>query len=282
MKINNLKSVTIVGLGLIGGSIALGLKERRDKKLIIKAIVKNKNKFKTLKYQSVFNTISEKIENVSNETDLIILATPINEILKILPRLTFLSQKVPIMDVASTKGIVCNSAKLLNLNFWGTHPMAGKEVTGMENADPNLFVGKPWIVCSGNKQIINRNVEKVINILGGKTIFMDTVEHDSLTTLASHLPMLISTMLTATVSNSKSPYLKQIVSNGLIDTTRLASQDSRLLTDIIMTNPNNVITALNDFKNELNTIINLCVKHDEKKLTVYINKARSFRKSLLN
>ncbi len=217
-------------------------------------------------------------------SDLIIIAAPISEILDILTRLDGqLEKNTLVIDVGSTKEIICNHAgnlKNKNLVFVGTHPMAGREVSGFANSDPNLFVNKSWVVCPDPK-INKKHIDAVfgiIKILGGRPILMDPSQHDKLVARASSLSLVTGSLLVNTVRTQKDwEIIARLTSTGFRDTTRLASFDAKIKTEIVSTNKNNLLNVLTEFEKEIQFIKTLIKKENWKLIEKYFEESKQTR-----
>ncbi|OGG26915.1 hypothetical protein A2960_02090 [Candidatus Gottesmanbacteria bacterium RIFCSPLOWO2_01_FULL_39_12b] len=255
------KRIVVVGLGLIGGSIVMGLKKRLNGDVEIIGVTKN--------------------EEIPLNSDLIIIATPITEIIKVLNKLDkILVKKTLVIDVGSTKKLICDHAANLknkNLIFVGTHPMGGREQSGLSNADPNLFVNKTWVV-SRKSLLINRLIE----LLGGKPVIISPDKHDKLVAFASHLSLITSSLLLTCVNRQKDrKTILQIASTGFRDTTRLASFSPKIKAEIVSTNKNNLLNVLSDLKNEMQIIKSRIEKEEWRLIEKYFEEGKQTRDNWL-
>ena len=257
------KKIAIIGVGLIGGSISLGLKSRLGKEIEIIEISK----------ETDISTIPE--------TDMIIISTPISQIPEVISKTMSLAKAETVMDVGSIKGDIIDFVEQKKYSgFVGTHPMAGREMGGYTNADPNLFINKPWIVCRTSKST-PRNVESVselIELLGGKIIHMPARQHDEVVTWASHLSLVFSSLLVSATAKQKNwDMIRKTASTGFRDTTRLASQNPSMKSDIITSNRGNVINALQTFQKEIEEFLSLIQKGEENAVLSYFAKSKRDR-----
>jgi len=274
------KKIAIIGVGLIGGSIALGLKQHLGAKITILGSCNNIERTKKAKESGIIDEVIDlhaQPQGLRSVT-LIIIATPVGETIKLLELISKIKIKnCLIVDVGSTKEFVINTANQFlgpNISFIGTHPMAGSELSGFENADPNLFRNKPWIVCSNNHPIIS----ELIDILGAKKILMDAKKHDELTSWASHLNLVSSSILINAIGKQKNwPEVAKIASTGFRDTTRLASSNVEMKKDIIFTNKKNIIGSLIKFQKEIEVFVKLLQNNDTFKISNYLSTAKTIR-----
>lgn len=269
------RKIAIIGVGLIGGSIALGLKQRLGAKIKIFGSCSTHARSKAAKRNGVIDEIFD-IKNTQQNIGLFIIATPILKIPKILTELARIKNNALIIDAASTKEFVAKSAaKLLpgHISFVGTHPMAGSEASGFENADPNLFRNKPWIICEQSTKVV-----ELINLLGAKIVFMSSKKHDELVSWASHLNLVLGSLLINTITKQNNwQDVARIASTGFRDTTRLASSDVEVKKDIILTNRENIIGTLTKLRAEIDLFINLIKSNDIGEIVNYFSKAKILR-----
>lgn len=277
------KTIVIIGIGLIGASIAMSLKSRLGREIKIIGVSKNLENSQRLQKLGLIDQSIENLSLIPDTTELIIISTPINVITKIISELVSRNKaSTSIMDVGSIKGEILSYAEKFGkkINFLGTHPMAGSEKQGHENADPNLFMNKPWVICKSNntnKKTLDL-VENVIKIMGAKPIFMNVIDHDQTITWASHMSLILTSILTCTAA--KKSYWEKIekaASTGFRDTTRLASQNPKMKKDIVAFNKTNIIQALNDLQKEITLFQNLLEKGNDSEILGYFSLSKKLR-----
>lgn len=278
--------IVIIGMGLIGGSIAMGLKRDLGTKITILGLSSSHRKAKHAKRKGIIDLALSSIKDIPQDADLIILAAPIHVNLRHLKSLKKLIRPDSLLiDVGSTKEVITKLAKKISLTqFIGTHPMAGGEVSGIRFANPNLFHGKPWIICP-SKNTTKKNLSTIKSlsvILGAKPVIMNAVKHDELTSLASHLFLVISSILLNTITKSNWITISQIASTGLKDSTRLASHNPDMKTDIVITNKKNVLASLRLLKREIDSFSLLVGEKNLLELTKYFTLAKKRRDKWLD
>lgn len=280
------ENITIIGVGLIGGSIALGLKLHLASKIKILGLCNDSKRAKQAKERGVIDKVILNLSDIPKNTDLVIIATPVSDIIKILPLLArSVSKKSLIMDVGSTKEQIMNLAESFsNLVFVGTHPMAGTDLSGFENADPFLFHNKPWIICQSNNNDKDtvKIVEWLIGILGAKKVIMNAARHDQITAFSSHLMLVLSSVIvSANIKQTNWNLIAKAASSGFRDTTRLASHNPKVKTDIILSNKENIIKALSETKKEIDIFLKL-IENSPDKLFNYLQKTKLIRDNWLS
>lgn len=253
------KKVGIIGLGLLGYSVALRFKKLCPDVKIIGFDIDPENKTEAAKIVEIQNNIEGVIEN----SDLLILGTPALTTIEFLnDRSLPWNQPKLILDLASTKKQICEAAAHLK-NFIGGHPLAGKSLSGAIHADSQLFVQRPFIVCpkENTPTALIQDSEKVVAILGSLIFKVSAEFHDEMLALTSHLPQMIATNLAYMSSElyqlTAGPFLH---GPAYSEMTRCASSNLKMWQDIVKTNQGNIhniiakfIKQLTDFQNAIDT-----------------------------
>jgi prephenate dehydrogenase len=275
MKLFN--RVAIVGTGLIGGSLALAIKKKKLAKEII-GVSRHKKTLLLAKKSHAIDKGSQDA-NIIKDADLVILATPVNTIIKLAPKIAKVIRKDCIVtDVGSTKQGIVSSLEKLFRNFVGAHPMAGSEKRGIVYAHPGMFKNSLCILTPTKNT--NRGSLKKIELLwrkvGAKTLLINPAQHDKILSLISHLPHIAAFSLIDAVP---AKYLK-FASSGLKDTTRIAASESELWADIFLSNRNNAVKAIEIFQKNLTQIKSAIQKKNRRKLTLILERAKLKRIAL--
>lgn len=195
--------------------------------------------------------------------DLVILATPVGEILRLLPLLKgAVSEKTLVTDVGSTKLQICECAREVlgaEALFLGGHPLAGKERSGIENADPNLFENAVYSITPLRREHLEHPCVKafcsLLRSCGAQALVMDAAAHDAAVAWLSHLPQLLSTALASLVVEKEELPL-ELAASGFRDMTRLAESPYTLWRDIYATNLANIEQAIDAMISKLETLRN--------------------------
>lgn len=250
------EKVAIVGLGLIGGSIALAARRHWPACLVIGVDRKD-----VLEKAMVLHAIDVAADDpvVMAEADLVVLAAPIEQNID---RLADLERHVAtpavVTDVGSTKRTTVEAARQLpsRLTFVGGHPLGGAPRGGVEHARPDLFVGRPWLftpegtVAAG---VVER-LSEFVRTLGAEPHLLDPEEHDRLLAFVSHLPQLAASALMHVVGNRAEERGLALTGRGLSDATRLASSPPDIWRDICRSNADAIGDALDDLIAELEAL----------------------------
>lgn len=253
----NFNKIGILGLGLIGGSIARAIKAKKPKSKIFTLFRKNDKDIQEAKEEKCLDKIFKNLKELLNEVEILIIATPIEVIIPLARKVakeSNFSKKILVIDVGSTKEKIVREFEKLNkenIDFLGTHPMAGSEKQGFSFSSPLLFLNHSWIITPHrkNKKENVRKVENLVKFLGAKPLKATAKEHDLKVAYASHLVFLISRFLFA--FEDKKGVLP-FTGTGFKSVTRLASSNPEMHFQILNQNKRNIKRALRDFLKFLN------------------------------
>ena len=241
------EKIGIVGLGLIGGSIALAAREIWPSALVI--AVDSKDVLETAMRLHAIDVAADDLI-VLAEADVVILAAPVKQNLALLASLDEnVHQPAIITDTGSTKRAMVDAASTLpaRFTFIGGHPLAGAAQGGLERARPDLFTGRPWLLTTPRGESGGPALDKLtafVSALGAVPRMMTADAHDRLLAFLSHLPQLTASALMAVVGESAGRDGLTMAGRGLSDTTRLASSPADIWRDIAATNADEIGPAL--------------------------------------
>ncbi len=277
MKLFN--RVTIIGVGLIGGSIGLAIKKHGLAKEVTGVFHHRATLKKALKRKAVDKGVMDIRRGVRN-ADLVILATPVSSIVRLgREAIEYAKPGAIITDVGSTKKWVVEqmekAARLSSVKFVGSHPMAGSEHAGVDFARFDLIEGTPCIVTKASGTD-TKALDKVINFwkgLGGKVKVMTPAEHDRSVALVSHLPHIVAFSLAGAIPEKDMMYAAE----GFKDTTRVASSDPSLWADIFLTNKKEALKACRLFETAYKNILKALSAEDYKGIIKALSIAKSKR-----
>ena len=235
-------SVAVVGLGLIGGSIALGVRERWPESRVFGVDTES-----VLAHALGAGAIERGFDSLGAlpDTSLIVLAAPVRQNIELLREIT---RPAIVTDVSGTKREIVSAARALTpgTTFIGGHPLGGGERGGFAFARPDLFAGRPWIFTpdGGDTADAVARLSRFVTGLGAKACTMAAEEHDRLMAYVSHLPQLAASALMEAVGEAAGNEGLRMAGRGLVDTTRLASSPADVWRDICVTNPGAIADAL--------------------------------------
>ena len=288
-----MQQVTIIGMGLIGGSIGLGLrrwaaanKSGNQPALEVTGFDTDLEQQQYAQKLKAIDRGAWDLTKAVSAADIVVIATPVAAM-----RETFeaiapnLRQGTTVTDVGSTKAEVVRWADDIfpaGIDFVGGHPMAGK-TQSIEGADADLFAGATWCVAPSVRASDEavRNVLGMIAALNAESFFVDPVEHDGFVAGVSHLPFVLSSALMRTVSQNPSwRDMKTLTAGGFRDVSRLAAGSPVMHRDILLTNRDAVLRWLNEYiqtLSDLRDTLNRDPKTAEAELTEFFTSARDAR-----
>jgi prephenate dehydrogenase len=237
-------SVSVVGVGLMGGSFALALRKAGFRGKII-GVSSPATVAAALERRVIDQALP--LRDAVAQSDLIYLAQPIERILATIDEIDpWIGPETLVTDAGSTKTAIVERAaeKIRRGRFIGGHPMAGKQSRGVSEADADLFHRRPYVLTARDAEL-----ESWIQRIGARVVIMDAAEHDRLVALTSHLPQLISTALGASIAGEREA--ARVAGPAAIDMTRLAMSSYEIWRDILLTNSGPIDAALESFIGKL-------------------------------
>jgi len=273
------KQITVVGVGLIGGSLAKSIRKKRICKKIV-GFFRNKEKLKrALKEKIVDDGYLDLKKSIQN-SDLIILALPISQIISFMSKIKKISKNTSlIIDIGSTKLAIAKKADKLKLNFVGTHPLAGSEKKGLAFSSDELF-NNSKVLITPTKNTDKRAVSKIKLFwkrLNAQTVIFSPKHHDKILSYTSHLPHLTAFCLI----NSIPKDFLAFGASGLKDTTRIALSDVQIWSDIILSNRKELLNSLSSFEKQIKDLKRIIQKGNNKQLIQILKKSKNKRRIIV-
>jgi prephenate dehydrogenase len=246
--------VAILGLGLMGGSLALKLRGRCAQLL---GCDTDPTTLALARQQNLVDQVSDKPGDILPLSDLVILATPVRAILSLLDDLPGLHPgSAAVLDLGSTKVQIIERMQALPSRFdpLGGHPMCGKERGGLENADPNLYQSAPFALTPLPRTSLRlrRLAEQLVRLVGARPLWLEAETHDRWVAATSHVPYLVANALAAITPVETRP----LVGPGLRSSTRLAPSGWSIMRDILETNRPNILAGLHRFRQQIEDLEN--------------------------
>jgi prephenate dehydrogenase len=270
--------VAVVGLGLMGGSLAQALRGHCAALFGVDPDPKTLELASRLK---LADRLSGNPAGIIPVADLIVLAAPVRAILSFLTELPALHPgRAIILDLGSTKVEICKTMEALPPRFEviGGHPMCGKEHSSLAHADPEIFNGAAFAFTP-----LPRTTERarsfaaqIAAAVGAKPLWLDPETHDLWTASTSHLPYLVASALAGAAIEEASP----LVGPGFLSTTRLAASSSSMMLDILLTNRQQVLEASRRFRKGLESLERLLADNDETGLSSALEHSSACREAL--
>lgn len=281
------RKVLVIGLGLIGGSIALALQKAPETKILgYDMDEKTREHAKTL--QIVHEVVKDPKE-VAADVDVIIFGTPVNATLEWMEQLKSwpLKNKVIVTDTGSTKKLIMQKAGELRaqgITFIGGHPMAGSHKSGVLAAKPHLFENAYYMLTPlAGEEIVNMaQLESLLKFTHAKVVSVSASEHDHMTAVVSHFPHVIAASLVHQLGDEKSEYpmTHSLAAGGFRDVTRIASSNPILWRDITLQNRDELISQLEGWQTEMNHVKKLLLEGDSNEIERYFSVAKELRDEL--
>jgi prephenate dehydrogenase len=277
--------VFIIGLGLIGGSLALSIKRANPHSIIIGYDIKQEE-MRIAKKLGVVDETVDLLEEGASKADYIIISAPVIDTENIMSELARLPLKenVIVTDTGSTKQKIVHSSSCLrekNIIFIGGHPMAGSHKSGVIAAKPILFENAFYLLTP-TEEVKEEHLERLQNLLVGtkaRFLILDAAEHDYLTGVISHLPHLIAASIVhqAEKSSHKQGLVPRLAAGGFRDITRIASSSPQMWRDILLHNKKIMIDLLEEWKMEMDFVQDLLSNENSQGIYDYFYQAKQFR-----
>ena len=273
---------TIIGLGLMGASLAAALRPHCHR---IWGVDQDPEALHWCCAQGWIDRGHQRFEDAVSHSEVIVLATPVRTILTLLEAISsYLMPGTLVMDLGSTKTSICEKMEHLPLGVEaiGGHPLCGREVSGARNADASLFRDRLFVIVP-TKRTSPRALDLTIQLvksIGARPVLLDAATHDHLVATSSHLPYLVACTLDATASRITDPenFLWHLVASGFRDTSRLAGSDVQMMLDILQTNRPNILRSMKTFAQTMNDLIQILESEDEAQLKAWLEYVREERR----
>lgn len=281
------QNVLVIGLGLIGGSIALSCQKAPQTKVYGYDVLE-----KTRELAATLNIVHEVVTDVKEAAriaDVIIFGTPVNGTLQWMNELKTWSLKedVVVTDTGSTKSLIMEKAvelKEKGITFIGGHPMAGSHKSGVTAARQYLFENAYYMLTpfedENGKQIIK--LEQLLKYTLAKLVKVDANEHDHMTAVVSHFPHIVAASLVHQLNGEKQqfPMTSLLAAGGFRDITRIASSNPSIWRDITLQNRKELLDQLNVWQDEMNRVRSILESNDDKSIEDYFSVAKDVRDQL--
>ena len=279
-----INKITIIGVGLIGGSLAKAIKENNLAKVVF-GFGRDLNRLEKAQKANVIDQFSTNLKDAINNSDIVIIATPVGSFQEILSEIKpFLTSKIVISDVGSTKTnialIVSQTLGDYSNYFIPAHPIAGKEKSGFEASESNLFNNRKVIITpleASSTDSINL-IQKMWEGTGADVDFMSPESHDELLGMTSHLPHMLAFSLVNYLI-SKNPSASIYAAGGFKDFSRIASGDAVMWRDICIQNKDQIIDHIRGYQKTLNSLVDAIENENSDELDLLFTSAKKTRDS---
>lgn len=262
-----LSQMAVLGLGLMGGSFAMAAREAGLASFIV-GFDPDRDTLTQAVAAGVIEQAASDVRDAVADANVVVLAAPVRAILSLIDLIaSHVQPGALVIDLGSTKReIVKRMASLPEgVRAVGGHPMCGKEVAGLNHAEPDLFRDAAFALCpTGRTDERARNqADDFAEALGARPVWLDADTHDRLVAAVSHLPYLLSIVLVQTALDGPDERAGELASSGFRDTSRLAASDANMMLDILVTNRDAVVAQLKHAEDRLAHVRSLLAQSDE-------------------
>ena len=279
-----IKKITIIGVGLIGGSLARAVKKNNLAEVVF-GFGRNLSRLESAQKSNIIDQYSIDISEALDGASIVVIATPVGTFESILRELKpYSTDGMIITDVGSTKMGISQTAREILVEmascFVPAHPITGKEKSGFESSDEELFINKKVIITP-----LEINTDKTINSLkklwedvGADVDFMSAESHDELLGMTSHLPHMLAFSLVNYLI-TQNPSASIYAAGGFKDFSRIASGDAVMWRDICLNNRDQIIAHIKGYQETLSALVDAIDNQDKDKLESFFRDAKTTRDS---
>lgn len=275
-------NIGIIGLGLMGGSLAKAVKRYGIANKVYGFTNSEKNKKDILELNLVDELVD--LETLKKVSDVIILAIPVDAIIGMFPNFLDIDENTTIIDMGSTKEYIVKSIPTkIRKNFIAAHPMTGTEKSGPKAAIDDLYEGKTVVFCdledNGNLHV--NKAFKIFQAIGMRIVVMDSNQHDIHACYMSHLPHILSFSLANTVMSHEDPKsIIALAAGGFKDMSRIAKSSPRMWGDIFKQNKKNLLDSIDLFESQLQNAKKMVEEDNYEDLEKWMKKANTLHEIL--
>lgn len=278
------ETITIVAPGLLGASLAIAASEKNIAKNV-SIWARRQEAVDSLLEQPWCARASTDLAETCRDSEFIVLCAPVNRIITLAEEISKFATNDPIVtDVGSVKADIvqrCETTLASQARFIGSHPMAGSEKTGMENACGDLFDNRTCFVTPSSNSDADALTQTTAfwQAVGSKVVQETPDKHDQIVAQVSHLPHLLASSL-ATFLSARCPSAADYCGNGLRDTTRVASGSPELWREIVAQNRHEVLRAMRDYQDHLQSLTAAIANESDFELLEQLTNGKTFRDQL--
>ena len=281
-------TITIVGLGLMGGSLGKALVNGGTCRQV-RGLVRGLAAAELAVAVGAVQLAGTDPQRLLGEADLVVFATPVRTIERQIATLhPFMKTGAIITDMGSVKRNIVQAMEQLppRIGAVGGHPMCGKETPGLQASDPHLFRGKAWVLIRPKQTHPEalKLIEEMVTVVGAQPLFMSADDHDLIAACVSHLPYLLAATLVAVAEETalEKPGVWNLASSGFRDTSRVAGGDLTMMMDILAANRDGVIQMLETAQRIMKAFTRSMVDNDEASLREALSHVHDRRASMFH
>ena len=284
--------LAIIGVGLIGGSLGLCLKDKLGDKIFITGLCRSQASMQRSMELGAVDLATSDLAAVVGDADIIFLSPPVLQIVPMVKKiLPLLKSGAILTDAGSTKQFIWQELKKIlppDIYYIAGHPMTGREKSGVDAASKDLFRGKAYVIAedTGGERVPSAVKEKLMSVLRlteANFLEIDIAKHDRCASIISHVPHLAAAALVTLLNDAGDDLdsCMKLVGGGFKDTTRIASSNADMWADICMTNGAAIATHLRDLQDILGNVITAIENHDRQAVHDYFAKSKARRDKIL-
>lgn len=276
------KRICVVGLGLMGGSMALALKLAhrmaiRPFDLHLTLVDPNPDTLQAASHLA--DAVTSDFAEGVRDAEFVLLCAPVRAIISLIDQLPDAHEKgCLVMDLGSSKLEIVAAMERLPSRFGaiGGHPMCGRETAGFGAATPDLYRGKNFVLCptSRTTPMMQLQAHTLLDLVGANPLALQAKFHDQMVASISHLPYVASAALMQTVAGMNNDLIWSLSASGFRDTSRISGTDATMMMDILLTNKTAVLTQIEAFQAQVETIKQLINSEDEAGLRQWLTQTR--------
>ena len=281
--------LAIIGVGLIGGSLGLALKEKLGDEIYITGLCRTQRSMDNAVKLGAVDYASPDIKRVVEDADIIFLSTPVLQIVPMIEKLLpYVKRGAILTDAGSTKQFIWDHLKTIlpeGVYYVAGHPMTGRELSGVTAAKADLFKGKAYVIVedTGAPPEVVEKLMNVLRLTEAKFVTLDIAKHDRCASVISHVPHLTAAALVTLLNRSGNDLDSciKLIGGGFKDTTRIASSNADMWADICMTNGEAIANNLRQLQSILSEVIGAVEQKDRQAVYEYFAASKQRRDSLL-
>ncbi|MBB5335578.1 prephenate dehydrogenase [Pectinatus brassicae] len=284
--------LAILGVGLIGGSFGLALKDKLGDDIFITGTTRTENSYKTAEKMGAIDKGYVDSKMAVQDADIIYLSTPVLQMVPVVQEiLPYIKSGAVITDAGSTKQYVADKLHAMlpaDIYYVSAHPMAGREKSGVTAATKDLFKNKCYVIIKDDKmqvpEHIGKKIYELIALTEANIVELDLAKHDRCASMISHVPHIAAAALVTLLKHNYADIddCIKLAGGGFKDTTRIASSNADMWADICISNPAAIINNLKTMQEIINNVITAIDSKDRDKLYDYFSLAKKTRDQVIN
>jgi len=281
--------LAIIGVGLIGGSLGLCLKNKLGEKIFITGLCRSEKSMQLAQQLGAVDFASADIEKVVQDADIIYLSPPVLQIVPMVKKiLPYVKSGAILTDAGSTKKYIWQELKKIlpqNIYYIAGHPMTGREKSGVAAANKDLFKNKAYVIVKNTGAPVEayKKLMQVLTLTEANFTELDIEKHDRCAAIISHVPHLTAAALVILLNRAGDDLdsCLKLIGGGFKDTTRIASSNADMWADICVTNAESISANLRELQKILGEVINAVDNHDRQFIHDYFIESKARRDEIL-